>query len=110
MAQLTVQSITAPTVGGTALTFNSASGSSNDTFVNKGRTYLIAKNSHASAQSVTVDVTKTHPGSLAVPDLTFSVAAGTQEIQGPFDQALYGTSTTIKSVGSSVTLALITVV
>ena len=86
-------------------TFSAANADGHDV-ANSGRMFLYVKNADASPMNVTI----TTPGNvdnLAITDQVVAVAAGEEEVIGPFPPAIYnadpGTDDTIEVLFSSVT-------
>lgn len=59
-----------------------------DEFVNTGKEFIHLKNGHTSAQTVTIETTKTIDG-LAVADRDVEVPASGERMIGPFPTATY---------------------
>ena len=108
MATLSVQS---PSTSGIALTFGSAA-SGGDQFLNDGKTVLIVKNGDSSAKTVTV-AGQTNCNQGTKHNSVVSVAAGAEEIIGPFNPAFFndanGYAQVTYSAVTSVTVAVVKV-
>ena len=104
MATFTVQE---SSLGGQALTFNAVNGGGDD-FTNDGRTYIIAKNDNGStARTFDIVTTQTITGqTLAVDDLSISVAASTQELIGPFSNTVFSGTVSISNYSSTSDLTI----
>jgi hypothetical protein len=110
MAALTVENTG---LGSSSLTptFVSAAGGG-DTFLNDGRTMFYCKNAGGSPITVTVDTPNTLRGGIAIENPVTTVPAGSEEVIGPFDPAIFnqaagtGVSITYSDV-TSVTVAAI---
>lgn len=101
MATVAVQQAAA---GGTALTFNAASGGG-DKFPAGDHVCVIVKNSDASPHSPTF-VTPNTAGGFAVADDTVAVAAGTEVCFGPFPSAFWADTNGLVSVTWSATTSM----
>lgn len=90
--EFTVQDIKRSS-NGVNITDNDTSINTADTyfFLNNGRCFLLVNNGTASPCTVTV-VSQQTVDSLAVTDLTATVAAGKEHIIGPFPTAVYNNS------------------
>lgn len=69
-------------------TYNPATVTDGDSFVNDGRTWVHVKNGSASPVTLTIAVPQTVDG-LDVADRTVSVAAGAEKVIGPFPTTTY---------------------
>lgn len=110
MASLSVQSIVLSS-SAVDLTWNSC-GASGDTFSNNGRTIVLAKNTGASAATVTLAATQTvTDASLSVPDLAVTVSTSETRVIGPLPKATFNNSSSKVSMtyasSSSMTIGLL---
>lgn len=80
MATLT---ITSPSVN-SAVSLGAVAAGTSDQFLNDGRILLYVKNTNASSRTITVVTGGVVAGSIAIADVTFSVAQNEEKVIGPF--------------------------
>jgi hypothetical protein len=106
MATLTVNDIVQTGLN-TGSVYGAAAGGG-DEMPNTGREFIHVKNGGGSAITVTITSTATHSG-LTVQDPVVSVAAGGEQMIGPFPQGVYNNANARVSISysgvTSVTLA-----
>jgi hypothetical protein len=93
MAAIAVREVTAAGYRPTTNVTSSVAEAS-DTFVNDGKTYLIAHNTGGGTQNFSIISTITKDG-LVVANRSISMLAGTKRIIGPFDRAVYSGTVTV---------------